>query len=121
MKPVVRKIIRIGALTSVICSTVVLQACSSSMIIPPNGKYGPTDGEKIGKIRYLAEGAGVVIDSRRNDALKKMYEACNGHYKILGDTSKDKLMGSYGYDGYGGSGFVGSMEYIYISFQCTKN
>lgn len=101
-------------------SGVLVSGCSAVMLVSPGGKYGPTDGNTIGRIKYLAEGASSVIDSRRDDAFKKMYTACNGHYRILNDTSKDKLMGFSEYNVYSGSGFLGIQEYVYISFQCTK-
>lgn len=106
-------------LTILVSSSLII-GCSAQMLVSPNEKYGPTDGEKTGRIRYLAEGASSVINARRNNALKQMYEACNGHYKILEDTSSDKLIASSSYSGLNGSGFVGNMEYVYIRFKCTK-
>ncbi|WP_454781687.1 hypothetical protein [Legionella sp. WA2022007384] len=100
--------------------SLLMVGCSADMLVSPTSKYGPTDGDKTGRIRYLAEGASTVIEARRNDAFKKMYNACNGHYKILGDTSKDKLIGASDYNDDKGSSFVGSMEYVYIRFECTK-
>src|SRR3990167_8136073 len=95
----------------------LMAGCGADMLISPGGKYGPTDGDKTGRIKYLAEGASPVIEARRNDAQKKMYDACNGHYKIIDDTSKDKSMGSSEYNAYRGSSFIGSMEYVYIRFE----
>lgn len=100
--------------------SILIVSCSADMLVSPNSKYGPTDGDKTGRVRYLAEGASPVIEARRNDALKKMYDACNGHYKILDDTSKDKLIGTSDYNYNKGSSFIGSMEYVYIRFECTK-
>lgn len=111
---------KIKSILFILIYGLLIAGCGADMLVSPGGKYGPTDGDKAGRIKYLAEGVSSVIEARRNDAFKKMYNACNGHYKILDDTSKDKLIGSSDYNGYGGSSFIGSMEYVYIRFECTE-
>lgn len=116
----IKKVKYLFSIALLCSSTLLIAGCSADMLVSPTDKYGPTSGDKIGRIKYLAEGASSVIESRRKDALKKMYDACNGRYKILDETSKDKVIGLSEYSAFKGSAFIGSSEYVYIKFQCEK-
>ena len=76
----------------VLLSSLVLGGCvSADWVKHPNeafttSKYAPESertSNGIGIVRYLNEGHSSVIESRKEDAFKKAYEACNGKYEIV--------------------------------------
>jgi hypothetical protein len=80
------------------------------MVSSPGGvsgsQYAPQNEKaRLGTIKYLNQGAGAVIDARREDAYKQMFTACNGKYNIVSEGPRTE----------GGD----LDEYWYIRFECA--
>jgi hypothetical protein len=69
-------------------------------------------------VKYLNQGASGVIKSRREDAYKKMYSACNGKYKI--ENEGPHAEGGAVVAMSPGTAIVASSEYWFIQFSCVK-
>lgn len=69
-------------------------ACASMVSGPDASPYAPATADKNkvreGVVTYNPNGLKEIVDMRRKDALKKMYEACgdSNHYKIESETLK---------------------------------
>ena len=69
--------------------SLVLLGCAAHMVSNPSAinSYGPVNAaERGGEIKYKASGA--LASTRRQDAYKQMYQACNGSYRIDGESEK---------------------------------
>jgi len=81
--------------------------------------YAPVnESSRRGIIKYLNQGAPSVIAQRREDAYRKMHQACGGRYRIIAEGPKVE----------GGAVVpVGNMmmyapqQYIYIEFECIES
>ena len=107
------KIILLGLLA------ITLSSCSSVHVTKPTiPKYAPKNYRPTGVIKYLNQGADSVIQSRKEDAFKKMHDACGGNYKIISEGPKMEggmiVAVSSGMAAYGGS------QYWYISYECLQ-
>ncbi len=102
------------------CSFLTLGACASASIVNPPGRAGtanaPSNEEsRPGTVKYSNQGADYFIRSRREDAYKKMSEACGGKYSIVSEGPKSE--GAYG-TVVGNSVLMSNDEYWYINFKC---
>lgn len=64
--------------------------CGAQMLNRPSSSntYGPTrrtDGGEVGIVRYYTDGAPQVVEGRKQDAYKQMYQACSGLYEIVAE------------------------------------
>jgi hypothetical protein len=50
---------------------------------------------RSGVVSYLDQGAGMVVDSRRKDAMEKMKEFCGGEFTIQREVSQSQYAGNY--------------------------
>lgn len=73
-------------------------------------KYAPANYQEKGSIQYLNAGADLLIEKRREDAFKQMYEACNGEYEIVREGAKSEFMAIT----------PAERQVHYIEFQCSK-
>lgn len=123
---------------SIVAAVVLLTGCTSAdMLQRPGDKvssaYGPVNQEDtadFGVVRYLNEGVSAVIESRRNDAYKQMYNQCGGKYELLDEASTARGSGTYTPSPLSGAGgaFVDGMasarafgsSYTYIKYRCVK-
>ena len=87
-------------------------------------KYAPVnevvEPRAIGITSSMNEGASFVRKGRREDAYKKMYDACDGKYKILGESSSET--GDFYYTQAMGNALYTSnlsSTYVYIKFECV--
>lgn len=116
-------------MTTIIRMLVTLAAClvivgctttTADMLATPGGPYGPTAGRDFGLIRYLADGSQSDLAARAQDAKRQMYDACNGHYRILKQDSRNQPnlvpVGRFGQNV-----MTSDEEYVYVKFDCTKN
>lgn len=74
----------------------------------------------IGITSYMNEGVSAVREARREDAYKKMFNACNGKYKILGESSSET--GDFYYaQNMGSATYISNLSssYVYIKFECV--
>ena len=80
------------------CLTVLVSAgCSSANLVLDSRantvpqEYAPMNKqkEKYGVVNYLNEGADFVIQARRKDAFKKMFESCDGKYIVINEGSNE--------------------------------
>lgn len=99
---------------------VFLSGCATAeMVNPPGGSgaaYAPSnDSSRPGMIKYLNQGADFVIKGRRDDAYKKMSEACSGKYSIVseGPNSEGGTVMPVG-----NSMMFMQSQYWYITFKC---
>jgi hypothetical protein len=107
---------------ALVLSFLILAAsgCTTASMVNYPGRntsaYGPSNASSLpGTISYLNQGADIVIQRRRDNAYKQMYDACNGRYSILSEGSQTQggvatSMGS--------STFYSPAQYWYISFKC---
>jgi hypothetical protein len=79
------------------CLILILSGCiaTANMVKNPNesnsqSKYAPDSEKKsngVGVVSYMNEGIISIRETRREDAYKKMYGACNGKYEIFDERS----------------------------------
>jgi len=103
-----------------ILAPLIICACVGTIEKMPgtieNSKYGPTNAsEQYGVISYY-EAHG---EPARENSYKKMYEICNGSYKILNED-----IGGSGATVitpvYGGGAIASNSKKVYIKFICNK-
>jgi hypothetical protein len=102
----------------------ICTACTAQMVNAPGGMsdstYAPVnEASRSGVIKYLNGGAEAVIKSRREDAYKKMYQACNGKYRI--DAEGPHEEGGVVMALSPSSTVFADSEYWYIQFSCVKD
>ncbi|VTM99758.1 Uncharacterised protein [Raoultella planticola] len=69
-------------------SSILLVSCSGIDKQPGATAYGPVNSEnQYGEASYT-RGWPSVESQRRQDTYKKMYEACNGKYKIIKEEER---------------------------------
>lgn len=112
--------VAVAMMVAAACVTSCAQIENARMVVPVGGLYGPTSGARIGVVEYRP--TGVFRDKREQDALKKMYDACGGHYKVL--LSKRGPFIPFVPPEVGDGKHVdvqamGDRRYIYMEFQCT--
>jgi hypothetical protein len=101
--------------------------CGSATMVNSPGRsgspYAPVnESQRPGVVKYLNQGADVVIRSRREDAYKQMHSSCGGTYRI--DAEGPQVDGQTammipGAPGAGSSVVVQNQEYWYIQFSCV--
>lgn len=102
-------------LFSLLCFLSLTACMTAEMVKHPNqdmnSQYAPQNEKQYGVVKYLNQGADSVIKSRREDALKQMFEACKGKYIIQEENST--FSGRY-------ATFttLNNSEYVYIRFEC---
>jgi hypothetical protein len=63
--------------------------CAAQMLNSPTGaassRYAPVRraSQEVGIVKYSADGAAFIVQQRKNDAYKQMYETCSGSYEIV--------------------------------------
>lgn len=83
-----------------------LVSCGSTMITEPvTSEYAPEGYKDVGTVRYSTSGLGFIVQQKRESAFRKMYEVCNGKYKIV----NEEIMSGKA---------TSSKKYIYLHFQC---
>ena len=107
---------------AILLLSIGITGCSAKLVSAPGAKsgsaYAPVNEQSLpGVVRYSAKGIKPVVNSRREAAYKKMFETCNGKYKILGES----------FDSEGGVIVpVGNLaaysprRYVYIHFECVN-
>ncbi len=95
-------------------------SCTSAQIVNhpggSNSQYAPTnEKQRPGLVKYLNDGASSIVQSRREDAYKKMSSLCNGSYKILteGPNAEGGVIAPIG-----NSYMFAQSQYWYITFEC---
>lgn len=106
-----------------------ISGCTANMVQHPYAaktvsKYAPTNEQQdtsgVGITSYMNEGHSSVREARREDAYKKMYEACDGEYVILGQSSSETGDFYYTQGMSNGNSYTTNLSstYVYIKFQC---
>lgn len=87
-------------------------SCSSTMVKTPGpvSKYAPKDHKERGVVEYLNAGADWMVQERKEDAYRKMYEACKGDYTILREGNKAQF----------NAVFEGEQNMWVIEFSCNS-
>lgn len=97
-----------------------LSSCTATMVSKPgavDSKYAPlNETNRAGLIKYLNQGGDSVIDKRREDAYKKMYDACQGKYVI--NKEGPRTEGGVIVQSAPNIATHSSTQYWYISFSC---
>jgi hypothetical protein len=94
--------------------------CSAQMVNRPidadSSPYAPTSQPKQRlEIKYLADGADFVLEARRKDAYRQMYETCAGPYRIVEEhVAEDGAIGGV----VGGVAYANPLHYDFIAFEC---
>ncbi len=96
----------------------LLAGCSATMEtrLSKSSPNAPVNEINGGVVSYLNQGYSGAIASRRNDAYKKMHDACNGDYKIVqeGEHLGDGLAMPIGQDA-----LYSQERRIQIKFECV--
>ncbi len=93
----------------------LLTGCTSATLQIRDSKYGPVGEKRGGTTSYLNDGANSAVRKRRELAYKKMYELCDGRYKITNEYDRsDDAVGFV----YGGVASAHRDTYRYIEFDC---
>jgi hypothetical protein len=95
-------------------------SCVGSMEKLPGSKekskYGPTNSEdQYGLISYYEDHGSIA----RENSYKKMYDACNGSYKIISENiggSSATVIAPI----YGGGAIASNSKKVYIKFICNN-
>lgn len=62
----------------------LMSGCAARMVETHGGsKYGPKNEGPGGRVQYISTGLSGLVEARREDAYKQMFEACNGSYNIV--------------------------------------
>ncbi|MGH8283155.1 MAG: hypothetical protein ACRESE_04845 [Gammaproteobacteria bacterium] len=93
---------------------------TAEMMAKPGGPYGPTTGSDFGMVRYQADGSASDIQMRQQDANRQMYDACDGHYRILSQGARSQLNMSPSGGRFMRGTSASSKNYVYIKFVCTR-
>jgi hypothetical protein len=76
--------------------------------------YAPTnEREQGGVVAYSMVGTSDMVKRRRDDAYKKMHEACNGPYRIVAETATGLSTEA--------TSAAHSLNNWYIQFACSAN
>jgi hypothetical protein len=79
-----RVLIALGALLTVGCGAQMVRSASNS-----NSRYAPVnEKERGGVIKYVSDGASFIVNRRRDDAYKQMYQSCNGAYRVVAEGQR---------------------------------
>lgn len=76
---------------------VLVTSCSSITVksIGKTSKYAPKGHQETGIVKYLNTGMDWVIEQRREDAYRAMYESCNGSYQITREGNQTQFQASW--------------------------
>jgi hypothetical protein len=104
----------------------VLAGCGATMVrsARTDSPYAPTNEDHGGTVKYLSDGASFVVEGRRKDAYKQMYESCRGPYRIVEEhgASEGSATGVYvAPNATYGSAITAPINYEYITFQCNDD
>jgi len=75
--------------------------------------------ERVGVVKYLNQGADFVINSRREDAYKMMYEDCDGKYDIVWERPREQDNSFVMVHNGNVNLYAGTSEYWYIGYRCA--
>ena len=79
---------------SVLVAAAASTGCGATLISSAGGAgslYAPlNDGTRIGLVKYSINDPNFVIQRRRNDAYKKMYQSCGGPYVIVSEGAAEE-------------------------------
>ena len=79
---------------SVLVAAVAITGCGATLISSAGGAGSPyaplNDGTRVGLVKYSIDDPNFVIQRRRNDAYKKMYQSCGGPYVILAEGAAEE-------------------------------
>lgn len=94
-----------------------LVSCSSTMTMKSEkSQYAPKGYQSMGQVKYSNNGADWIISKRKEDAFKKMHEACDGEYEILNEgaqvSGRTMSSSSWGVNSYASS------QDVVIDFKC---
>jgi hypothetical protein len=95
----------------------IISGCVASMERYPgsvsNSKYAPSNSSsQSGLISYSSDDGKMA----REDAYKKMYNACNGRYSIIGESMEQG--DSVAMPLYGGGFIMANEKKVFIEFIC---
>ena len=118
------------SICGVVIIAVAMSGCGAQMVSTrgnASSKYAPINEKDAngGVIKYLNDGAAFVVQQRRDDAYKQMYNYCNGKYKIVKEGPQAEGGYAYTQSGQTENPFnavttFGTSQYWYIWFECEK-
>ena len=95
---------------------VALSGCATSDIVGTSNK-----GDKSTVIvKYLNQGADMIISSRRSDAILQAKRHCRGKVKLLSEGSKSEIAGYSTYSIAPGTVYSMNSEYNLMEFECLE-
>ena len=78
--------------------------------------YAPENESHAGVVSYRVGTSSIVASIRREEAYKQMFNACEGHYRIVGETEDRNNFAAYSNNGMTVGGMIGRH---YIQFECS--
>lgn len=92
-------------------------SCATSLNGPDPAPYAPAnsvDGVKTGAVSYNPHGLTELVEMRRKDALKRMYDACgqSNQYEIVSETMEKAT------DNNGSLANLGATEVKVLRYRC---
>jgi hypothetical protein len=77
----------------ILCSLFTLASCATYVKkVGTTSKYAPANYQEVGSVQYELGGADWIVEKRKDDAFKTMYDACNGNYEIVREGRKSEFM-----------------------------
>jgi hypothetical protein len=100
----------------------ILAGCTAQVVSQPGGisrsRYAPiNETSRSGMVKYLNQGAKGIIEARREDAYRKMYNSCNGNYEIVKEGPNSE--GGIGTN-VSGTLYLSESQYWYIEYRCIS-
>lgn len=95
---------------------VFASACATTVEPKTSGPYAPHTPGRKGMVAYNPYGIKEIVDFRRDEALKKIYQTCGStnHYKIINEEVRSTRDGRL--DNALASAFTDRMNYV--EYQC---
>lgn len=97
-----------------------MSGCYSSLEtrIDKSSKYAPINEKRGGIASYSTQGFRSQVEGSRKGAYKKMYEYCEGPYRITEEGNNIKGGSSVSF---GRSSFYGNQRFREIRFECVDD
>ena len=103
---------------------VFLTGCMSAGDIESvGGEFAPVNSETaIQHITYISTGLSFIAKARRDDAMEKMYNFCNGKYEIVNEESETRGSTGMGFNSLGNTvnTYSSQSKNRVIAFRCIQ-
>lgn len=105
---------------------VSMSGCAARMVETHGAsKYGPKNEAPGGRVQYISTGLAALVEARREDAYKQMFDACGGSYNIVREFDESNGSVTSGSSQNLGGGYTANSAYTsqsmlrVIEFACV--